>query len=187
MRIVVTGADGRMGSVLTSHWKAQHEVIAIGDATDLRRRGDWEARLADADAVVHLAAVMIRTEDVSVMQDNIDMLINVVRAGEAAKRFVYASSMWAAHEQTGLGARSNYYAAVKQAGEAIVRGWADVQQRPAVSLRLGHFGSEIGSVPIEHEMLRLDDTTLRWWFDRALTHDAPGCAVWQATGLSAHL
>jgi nucleoside-diphosphate-sugar epimerase len=187
MKVAITGADGRIGVILRRHWQSRHDLIAIGNGPDLRVRGEWEERLADADTVVHLAANLHKARSFAVMRDNIEILINVVRAAENTRRFVFASSMWVVHDQTGLGSTGNYYTASKRAGEAIVRGWSDVHGRPAVSLRLGHFGSAVGAVAVEHEMLRIDEASLRWWFDKAMDHDEPTCAIWQATGLSNHL
>jgi nucleoside-diphosphate-sugar epimerase len=187
MKLAITGADGRIGTVLRLHWQDRYDLVTVGSETDLRHRGSWEGLLAGAATVVHLAANLDHTRNISVMKDNIEMLINVIRAAEAAERIVYASSMWAVHEQTALGTRGTYYSASKRAGEAIIQGWSDVHRRPAISLRIGHFGTAVGSLPYAHELLRVDDATLRWWFDQAIAHGEPRLAVWQVTGLSGHL
>jgi nucleoside-diphosphate-sugar epimerase len=183
MKIAITGADGRMGRLLRNHWQAVHDLVGIGDEADLREPGDWHKRLSEFETIVHLAADLKQTDSLEVMKSNIDILVNVMRAAENAHRFVFASSMWVVHEQTSLGLRSNYYAASKQAGEAIVRAWSDVHRRPSVSLRLGHFGSKPGAIPVEHELQRIDEASLKWWFDKAIAYDQPSSVCWQATGM----
>lgn len=184
MKLAITGADGRIGRVLKQHWRETHEITAIGNEHDLRSRGGWEACLAGAETIVHLAAVLSRIQDFESLRDNVDITLNVVRAAANARRIVYASSMWAIHEQVSLGPRGNFYSASKMAGEAIVRGWSDIYHRPAVSLRIGKFGDP---AELEHEMLRVDETTLRWWFDKAIAHEEPTYSAWLIVGKSNHL
>lgn len=184
MKIAITGADGRIGTILRNHWRQTHNIIAIGDDCDLRQRGAWEGRLSEADTIVHLAAVLTRVEDVQTFGDNAGITVNVIRAGENSQRLVFASSMWVMHENISIGPRGNYYSASKAAGEAICKGWSDVHRRPAVSLRIGKFGDRD---ELEHEMLRVDESTLRWWFDKAIAYDEPAHAVWLAFGRSNHL
>jgi nucleoside-diphosphate-sugar epimerase len=184
MKIAITGADGRIGRVLKEHWRKTHEIIAVGNGHDLRERGAWETHLAEADTIVHLAAVLSNVEDFETLRENIEITLNVVRAAGGTQRIIYASSIWVLHEQTSLGPRGNFYSASKNAGEAIVGGWSDIHQRPAVSLRIGKFGDP---APIEHEMLRVDEATLQWWFDKALAYDEPLHAAWLVIGRSNHL
>jgi nucleoside-diphosphate-sugar epimerase len=166
MKIAITGADGRIGRVLTRHWQDAHEITTIGIEHDLRAPGPWEAQLAGAETIVHLAAVLADIHDFNLLKDNLAMVLNVVGAAANGHRIVYASSMWALHEQISIGPRGNYYSASKLAGEAIVAGWSHTHDRPAVSLRIGKFG---GPDELRHEMLRVDETTLLWWFDRGLS------------------
>lgn len=184
MRVVITGADGRIGCVLKDHWRKTYDIVAIGNDHDLRERGAWEGLLADAGAIVHLAAILRGADDVETLQRNVAMTVNVVRAAGSARRIIYASSVWAMHRQASIGPRGNYYAASKLAGEAIIGGWSDVRRRPAVSLRIGKFGNPD---VIEHEMLRVDEATLLWWFDKAILHQEPAHAVWLAVGRTNHL
>jgi nucleoside-diphosphate-sugar epimerase len=187
MRVAITGANGRIGTFLADHWRDRHEVLRIGEESDLRAGGDWENLVGEVETVVHLAAVLEEGDQFSSLQDNVDMVLNVVRAAHNVRRIIYASSMWAIHDLTSLGSRGDYYSASKRAGEAIVRGWSDVHRRPAVSLRIGKFGPEHLRVPIEHEMLRVDAATLRWWFDKAMAYDEPTHSAWLAVGRSDHL
>ena len=182
MKIGITGADGVIGSCLRTHWSSPHEVIAIGNESDLRSQGEWMERLGAAETIVHLAAQYEPADALETMADSIDMTVNLVRAAGLARRIVFASSMWAKHRETSLGPNGSYYAASKHASEAIVRGWSDVNRRPAISLRLGHYGSPIGTIPTEHELLRIDDAALKWWFDKAIGHNEPEYRVWQAIG-----
>lgn len=147
--------------------------------------GDWEGRLADAESIVHLAAVLDGVQSLSLLEENPAIVLNVVRAANNARRIIYASSVWAMHEQSSLGLRGNYYAASKRARGAIIRAWSDIHRRPSVSLRIGKFGPE--RAPIEHEMLRVDATTLRWWFDKAVAYDEPIHSAWLVVGMRDHL
>src|ERR1700752_4189259 len=113
MKVAITGVDGRIGDVLRKHWRDRHELIEIGAGSDLRLAGTWQDRIAAAETVVHLAAVLDKTRTIATFKDNMDMLVNVVSAGEHADRLIYASSMWAVHDQTGLGPRGDYYSGSK--------------------------------------------------------------------------
>jgi nucleoside-diphosphate-sugar epimerase len=185
MKIAVTGVDGRMGSVLRQHWRGSHDLIEIGDDADLRTSGPWQDRITAADTIVHLAAILERADDIDTLKDNIDMTFNVVKAAGDARRLVYASSIWVVHEQTALGC-GTYYAAAKRAGEAMVQGWSDVHCRPSVSLRLGLFGVRADPIPVAHEVTRVDQSALCWWFDRAIAFDEPCAAAWLAVGRSGY-
>jgi nucleoside-diphosphate-sugar epimerase len=88
MRVAITGANGRIGRVLTEHWRESHDVTAIGDESDLRIRGDWEGRLADAESIVHLAAVLDGVQSLSLLEENLAIVLNVVRAANNARRII---------------------------------------------------------------------------------------------------
>lgn len=182
MKIGITGAHGVIGSALTRLWCQEHDLIALGDETDLRAKGEWMARIAAAETIVHLAVRYDPEHALESLAESIAMTVNVVSAATWVGRIVYASSMWVNHGQTSLGSTGNYYVSIKRAGEAVVQGWSDVTRRPAVSLRLGRYGSPAGTIPIEHEVLRLDLVALKWWFDKAITYDEPVHRIWQATG-----
>jgi len=183
MKLVITGADGRIGRVLTRHWHDAHEICSIGIEQDLRAAGPWEAQLAKAGTVVHLAAVLADVDDFNLLKDNLSMVMNVVGAKANAHLIVYASSMWALHEQISIGPQGNYYSASKLAGESIVAGWSHIHRRPAVSLRIGKFGDPD---EMQHEMLRVDVPTLLWWFDKAIAYSEPAHAIWLAIGRTSH-
>ena len=95
MKLAITGADGRIGRVLTRHWHGAHEVTTIGNKHDLRVPGAWQALLADAETIVHLAAVLADVHDFALLRDNLAIVMNVVGASASARRIVYASSIWA--------------------------------------------------------------------------------------------
>lgn len=184
MKIAITGGDGRIGCVLKRHWQPTHEIVAIGNEHNLLETGSWQHRLADVDTIVHLAATLDRHEMLETFEANLTMLLNVVRAAPGCRRFVFASSLWTMHEQLAVGPRGNFYSASKLAGEAVLTAWSDVHRKPAVSLRIGKFG-ELDT--LEHEMLRVDEAAIRFWFDKAIAYREPSHAVWLAIGRTDHL
>lgn len=161
MRIVITGAAGRLGSIVRKHLSQSpdHEQVLI----DCNNHGDPAIRLADlatnytawdelfdgAEVVIHLAADP-RPEAPwqAVARNNIDVTINVFRAAAThnVRRVIYASTL-----TTMDGYRYNtgpisadwaprpvtFYAISKLIGETIGRMFAESHNMSVICLRLG--------------------------------------------------
>lgn len=185
-RIVITGAAGRMGRVLRDHWQGRDLVSLDRENGDLDQYGAWAAEFAGAHAVIHLAAAS--TDGLGGFETaaygNVVQTLNVLRScrEHGIRRLVLASSVWADHAAFGVSPSPTYYAASKQAGEALARAWASMEGGTAVCLRLGHFDPAWNPVPDEVEVLRLDEAALCHHLDRALAWPGPGCAIWNAFG-----
>lgn len=112
-RVLITGANGFIGRVLCTHLAAQGVTVtavtrntltlpgaarihAVGDFTAAR---DWQALLADNDAVVHLAALTHDgtrgASNAHFRAINVDVSVRVAEAALACgiKHFVYLSSI----------------------------------------------------------------------------------------------
>ncbi len=121
MRVIITGAAGRIGRELVDELSDYYQLCLIdrirvngqesvvANLARSRRRGNWISRLgvgpADwarmfegADAVLHLAAeASPRAAWETVLQDNIRSTWNVISVAAIyrVKRIVFASSIWA--------------------------------------------------------------------------------------------
>lgn len=115
MRVVVTGADGFVGHPACKALASQgHEVVALvrrppdGDglvahkvvvATDLASDGTGTQALADADAIVHLAAKTYAARgaqsEAQYTQSNVDLTVRLAAAATHAgvRRLVFVSSI----------------------------------------------------------------------------------------------
>ena len=124
MRVVITGAAGEIGRIITDELSADHELCLI-DKTPLSkkpsivadlaqytersywrpwsktRRSRWRQAFEGADVVIHLAA---NSEPLApwkaVLRDNIEATWNVIEtaAHYRVSRVVFASSNWAVKE-----------------------------------------------------------------------------------------
>ena len=109
MRILLTGSDGMIGSVLKKYWGGMHTVIPI----DIKSGNDLlDCELNyQVDAVVHLAAMSGVRKSLEVPQEYFDN--NVVASNRLFKAFpnariLYASSSTAKEPQRNPYAMSKY-------------------------------------------------------------------------------
>ena len=120
MKIVITGAVGRIGRVMVQELTDRHELILIDRRrrrkvdsirADLTRRAprrrygpgndvfSWEHHLEGADAILHLAGnPSPRASLPDALRGNVEGTANVLEAAarHGVPRVVYASSCWAA-------------------------------------------------------------------------------------------
>lgn len=188
-RIVVTGGSGKAGrAVVADLTEVGHEVLSVDLnasldpdaptlAVDLTDLGETLETLADADAVVHLAAVPapgIRP-DGATFENNMMSTYNVFTAAArlGLQRVVWASSetliglpfdreqpRYAPIDEDHPLLPESHYALSKLAGEAIAEQFARWSGIPFVALR-------ISNIMEEHDYDRFpgfwDDATLRAW------------------------
>ena len=188
-RIVVTGGSGKAGrAVVADLIDSGHEVLSVDLnasldpdeptlAVDLTDLGETLETLADADAVVHLAAVPapgIRP-DGATFENNMMSTYNVFTAAArlGLQRVVWASSetliglpfdreqpRYAPIDEDHPLLPESHYALSKVAGEAIAEQFARWSGIPFVALR-------ISNIMEEHDYARFpgfwDDATVRAW------------------------
>ena len=113
MKLLITGANGFVGSALCTKAKENFSVIAAtrAEVNAINQHTDWQAMLKGVDVIVHLAARVHIMNDSSKDPLNEFRLVNVkgtlnlaqqaVKAG--VKRFIFISSIKVNGESTLLG------------------------------------------------------------------------------------
>jgi uronate dehydrogenase len=170
MRVLITGAAGRIGRCLRQGFSDDYELVLVDRrrqspagpreelmALDLTDLAAAEAAMAGVDAVVHLGA---QSDEASPWEELVDDNIVATHAVfEAARRagagrLVFASS----NRVTGLYPTSmqvgpdtpvrpdGLYAVSKAFGEALARLYADEHGMAVACLRLGSFQPRPGNV-----------------------------------------
>jgi uronate dehydrogenase len=162
-RVLVTGAGGRIGTVLREAWRGRFPLLRLVDICDLGVAGPGEelaqlditdfegvrGALEEIDVVVHLAG--ITTEDLfsRLLEANVRGTFNIFEAARqrGVRRVVFASS----NHVTGFYPRTqrigpnhpvrpdSMYGATKAFGEAVGRLYADKWKLEVVCLRIGSF------------------------------------------------
>jgi uronate dehydrogenase len=181
MRIVITGAAGNIGRIATEELEEDHDLVLVdrrrvagrssivGDlssadsAPSRRGRGArWETAFADADVVLHLAAVLHGASFraggwARIRRDNIDATWNVLEAAawHRVPRVVMGSSGWAiratdhdregsAGHEIGIGSDAaprplTTYGLSKAIGEIAGRMFVDEGRlQTLIAVRIGH-------------------------------------------------
>jgi nucleoside-diphosphate-sugar epimerase len=178
--LIVTGASGRIGSVLRPYISFRGHDLK---SEDLRTSTDLLKLITNHRedcTILHLAGSI--HADLGASGDAIAMLLNVIRICDecGVRRLIYASSLAAAPEENDL-SYHNYYTATKRTGEAFTQAWAKQGGgRVGVSLRFGAY--PLPEFPITCRMSR---EALIYWIRRALKEDRPGYHVWNASSLGA--
>lgn len=163
-RILVTGAAGRIGSVVRAGLRGRYpavrllDVAEMGDAgegeevvtADLRDYPAVEAAMAGVDAVVHLGAIPSEAAFGEICAHNIIGTYHVFEAARrrGAMRVVYASSNHATgfyRESERIGPDApvrpdTFYGVSKVSGEALARMYVDKFGLQVACLRIGSFG-----------------------------------------------
>lgn len=112
-RVVITGAGGLVGGILTDGLRADFELRGIDarDGVDLRDLGAAERAFAGAEVVIDLAAKSsTRTSWQEVYANNLPATANALEAAQRAgvRRVIFASS----NHVTGLYERDHPYSAI---------------------------------------------------------------------------
>ncbi len=168
MRILVTGASGRIGTAFVADCRRDDLELIRADLSDNDRRSALAFRQLDVtdstacreacddvDAVLHLAADPSPDADFasSVLPVNIGGTYNMVAAAVAAgvRRFVFASSAQAVEgypagrqiRETDAPCPANDYGAGKAFGEALCASFAGRSSTSFVAVRIGNYGPEM--------------------------------------------
>jgi uronate dehydrogenase len=160
--VLITGANGRIGSTLVSHIDAQEVEYELrltdlkvdderGMAVDITDLAACRSACAAVDTVIHLAAVASPEASFEeILPTNIVGTYNVFRAASEAgvRRIVYASSAHVVagypldvQVRTDMPVRPrNLYGVSKAYGEALAAYFAYQRQVEVVAVRIGAFG-----------------------------------------------
>ncbi len=159
-RILITGAAGKVGTLITRHLHGQYDLRLTDIQKPFQLSGcDFhQVDICDYNAfrplcervhmVVHLAAIADENSSWEpLLQNNIIGLYNVFEAAADAgcKRMIFASSIYAVDGypenvvvHTGMPVRPpTLYGATKAFGEALGSFFADQRNLPTICLRLG--------------------------------------------------
>ncbi len=162
-RIMITGAAGKIGSVLRKELRRSYPLIRLLDiaplgspesgeevcAVDIRDAAALEKAMAGIDCVVHLAGMSVEAPWEQVLPLNIEGCYNVFEAARRSgvRRIVFASS----NHAIGFHRRERFidtnvvprpdtrYGVSKVFGEALGRLYADKYGLSVACLRIGSF------------------------------------------------
>jgi uronate dehydrogenase len=175
-RVLITGAAGRIGSVLREGLRGQFDRLRLADLRELGPAADGEELvrldLADLDGVVeamdgmdgvvHLAAVPTEDAFEPLLRNNVLATYNVFEAArlQGVRRVVFAST----NHVTGFYPRSRrvgpddpvrpdtLYGVTKVFGEALGRLYADKFDLEVICLRIGAFSQRPPSARRERSL-----------------------------------
>lgn len=173
MRVLITGAAGRIGSVLREGLRGRYEALRLSDKRPLRGLAKGEqfvaADLTDLDAmidvadgmdvIVHLGAIAAEDAWPVILHNNIAGTFNVFEAARIrrVRRVLFAST----HHVVGYYPRGrrvgiddparpdSRYAVSKVFGESLGRLYADKHGIEVVAMRIGTFRPR----PLDRRML----------------------------------
>jgi len=163
LRVLVTGAAGRIGTVLRTHWRGRYSLLRLADVApqepagpgeevqtvDIRDAAALEQSMRDIDCVVHLAGIPREDTWENILALNIEGCYNVFESArrQGVRRVVFASS----NHVIGFHRRDNVvdlgsqlrpdsrYGVSKVFGEALGSMYADKYGLSVACLRIGPF------------------------------------------------
>jgi len=169
MKVIVTGGAGFIGSNLVEFLAKNNFDVTVLDNFSIGRldnlsdvlhkidvvdcdisvEGAWVTELADADYVVHLAALADIVPSIQspgkYYQANVTGTLNILEGlkGKKAKKLIYAASsscygipkFFPTNEVSKISPQYPY-ALTKNMGEQLVEHWSKIYQIPSISLRL---------------------------------------------------
>lgn len=158
MKIVITGANGYIGTVVTKHLDDYHLSLVDKDRFNLVNRHDKiTSEIAyvhdlEADILIHLAAetsvVQSYSDAEHYYQNNCSQFHSFLNTnGNKFKRVIYASSFSVYDENFNISPGS-VYASTKLEGENIVKRWAS--EDPSRSFSILRFANPVGVNPNDH-------------------------------------
>ncbi len=212
MRVLITGAAGRLGRVLTAELESEYRLL-LGDVRpladphhvplDVRDASQVRAAVANADAVVHLAIVDSENfggDNLGYAQAALEVHVigthHVLRAAAdlGGKRVLYASSVSAVAgypPDVTVGSEDGHrgggtYGVTKGLGEELCRHFHEGRGLPVVVLRLGnvYFADPSWNRHGSHPS-RVDAVEVAQAFARVLATPQPPYALIHVVGDSA--
>lgn len=182
MRILVTGASGRLGSVTVDHLKSfHHEVIGIDllkhpstdQLIDIQNSAAVEKITKGVDAIVHTAALHGKHYELNYSREafidvNIKGTLNLLNAAvkNGVKKFLYLSTtsiygtamkdenqaVWV--DETLIEAPRDIYDITKQCCEKLCKDFFDKEGLEATVYRVARFLPETENLTINHRLYR---------------------------------
>ena len=153
--VLITGANGFLGSYITEAYTQQNNVLKLGRSDDndiIADLGTGTFDLPEVSTVIHNAGKAHvlpknKSESEEFFQINVDgtrnLLASLQALGTLPERIVYISSVAVYGLDRGIGIKEDYllggdspYALSKIQAEKLVREWGDRNQVPVVILRL---------------------------------------------------
>lgn len=200
MNVLITGAAGRIGSLLTRELGDRHHIrgfdLALAEGIDDSVTGDLEdiSQLATAmrgvEAVIHLAAAAgARSSWAEVLRSNIIGTRNVFEAARenGVRRIAFASRAGLLADYPANVTRTvdlpltpgHYYSVSKAFGEQIGYMYAHQHDMEVVCVRIGNFDPDRPDAEHPHHLGHADAVAV---FERAILH--PGVKFEVVFGVS---
>lgn len=165
--ILITGAAGRLGSVIAKGLKDKYHIrgfdlvptpeIVDSVTGSINDKGALQKAAQGVDAIIHLAALISSREEWQpILENNIIGTYNVYEAARInnVKRFIFTSScqvMFGYEENAPvtwdmLPHPISYYGVSKVTGEALGYMYSENFGMEVVCIRIGHFPSSVKSI-----------------------------------------